>query len=70
MQFRPAVGLAIGGLVAAFSQPASAQLAVGPVPYQETVDGVPVTINVLSVITVQAMPDNLAVTAKIERRSF
>ncbi len=70
MRIRTAVKLAIGGLAIAFSCPASAQLAVGPVPYQETVDGIPVTINVLSVITVQAMPDNLAVTAKIDGDLF
>ena len=70
MQIRPVVKLAIGGLVVAFSHPASAQLAVGPVPYQESVDGVPVTINVLSVITVQAMPDSLAVTAKVDGDLF
>ena len=70
MQIRPVVKLAVGGLAAAFSHPASAQLAVGPLPYQESVDGVPVTVNVLSVITVQAMADSLAVTAKAEGDVF
>jgi hypothetical protein len=64
------VEFAVLGLAIAFSQPASAQLAVGPVPYQETVDGVPVTVNVLSVITVQAMQDNVAVTAKVDADLF
>src|SRR5208283_3770987 len=62
--------LAALGVAVAFSQPASAQLAVGPVPYRETVEGVPVTINVLSVVTVQAMPDGLAVTAKVDADLF
>lgn len=70
MQIRPVVMLAVGGLAVVFSQPASAQLVVGPVPYQESVDGVPVTVNVLSAITVQAMPDSLAVTAKVEGDLF
>jgi len=70
MQIRLLVKLAMGGLVAALSQPVSAQLAVGPVPYQQSVDGVPVTVNVLSLITVQAMPDSLAVTAKVEGDLF
>ena len=64
MRSRFPVELAILGLAVAYSQPASAQLGVGPVPYQETVEGVPVTVSVLSVIRVQAMQDNLAVTAK------
>lgn len=70
MRIRLLTKLAVIGPILAVAQPASAQLAVGPVPYQESVDGVPVTINVLSVITVQANPDSLAVTAKIDGDLF
>ena len=70
MRKRFTVEFAVLGVAVACSQPASAQLAVGPVPYQESVDGIPVTVNVLSVITVQAMQDNLAVMAKVEGDLF
>jgi hypothetical protein len=39
-------------------------------PTRKSVDGVPVTVNVLSVITVQAMQDNLGVTAKVDADLF
>ena len=64
------IKLAVTAFIAAVAQPVSAQLAVGPIPYPENVDGVPVTINVLSVITVQANPDSLAVTARIDGDLF
>jgi hypothetical protein len=63
-------GLAILGLVLAFSHQAFAQLALGPIPYQQSVNGVPVTVNVLSLIMVQTVGDSLSVTAKVDGDLF
>ncbi len=61
------------GLVAAslgYAHQASAQLAVGPIAYQQNVNGVNVTVNVTSLISVQTNPGSLAVTAKVDADLF
>ena len=62
------VALLVSGV--AFSQSALAQLAIGPIPYQQNVNGVPVTVNVLSLVTVQTEPASLVVTAKVDGDLF
>jgi hypothetical protein len=53
-----------------FSEGASAQLAIGPIPYQQNVNGVTVTVTATSIVTVQTNPGSLLVTAKINGDLF
>ena len=64
------LGISILALVAGLSHSALAQLAIGPIPYRQNVNGVLVTVNVLSFVTVQTAPGSLAVTAKVDGDLF
>ena len=70
MRTRVQLWLAVLGSIVTFSHSAFAQLVVGPIPYRQNVNGVPVTVNVSSLVTVQTVPGNLAVTAKVSGDLF
>jgi len=54
-----------GLLLAGLASQATAQLAVGPVAIQNTINGVPVTVSATSYTTVKPVDNNIVVTARI-----
>jgi hypothetical protein len=54
-----------GFLLAGLASQATAQLAVGPVAIQNTINGVPVTVSATSYTTVKPVDNNIVVTARI-----
>jgi hypothetical protein len=70
MRHGKALGLALIAGSFDLAHQASAQLALGPIPYQQNVNGVNVTVNVTSLITVQTNPGSLLVTAKVNGDLF
>src|SRR5215475_8619261 len=57
--------LLAGFLLAGLASQAAAQLAVGPVAIQNTINGVPVTVSATSYTTVKPVDNNIVVTARI-----
>src|SRR4029450_5872146 len=57
--------LLAGFLLAGLASQAAAQLAVGPVAINNTVNGVPVTVSATSYTTVKPVDNDIVVTARI-----